>query len=249
MKKRKIKKIIALGLILLGIGYKSPLFNGVIIQAEEVDLGSYDVIVCGAEPEGIAAAVSASRNGLKTLLIDEREIPGGLYTCGMLAMIDLNYDGGTEKLPIVNQGLFAEMYQSIGHGGAIDCQQTEAYFTKLLERSGVDTLYQVKDITPNVEGGTIKGLNMARQLDGSIIINAFQIFDVDSLRKESKQQAYEKAKLEIPYIIQYLRKQAPGFEKAVLGQIAEQLYVREGVRIVGEETLTAEDCFSGKKLC
>ena len=32
---------------------------------------SYDVIVMGTEPEGIAAAVSAARNGMKTLLLGE----------------------------------------------------------------------------------------------------------------------------------------------------------------------------------
>src|SRR5690242_9934295 len=43
---------------------------------------SYDVIVVGTDPEGIAAAVSAARNGLSTLLVDgrDREILGGLMT-------------------------------------------------------------------------------------------------------------------------------------------------------------------------
>ena len=44
----------------------------------------YDVIVISGEPEGVAAAVSAARNGAKTLLIEEKEELGGLFTYGML---------------------------------------------------------------------------------------------------------------------------------------------------------------------
>lgn len=309
-----------------------------------------DVIVCGAEPEGIAAAVAASREGLKTLLIDKRSYPGGLYTSGMLTMLDLNYDGGEGTLPIVNQGLFARMYQSIGRGGAIDVEQTKKYFSNLLNNYSVETLYNVSDIETVMSEGSVeevsfkqkdkklkvqasyvidamqdapiarqsgadywlgredlglseyacstlvfsvkgvdwsevreylakvherrsgsnqnvawgywnllkynpvtstsqyqlRGLNLARQNDGSVVINAFQIFNIDSASEISRSQGYEKAKREIPYIVKYLREKAVGFEKAELVKIADELYIREGVRIVGEETLTAEDCFSSK---
>src|SRR5690606_8880622 len=42
--------------------------------------GEYDVIVAGTDPEGVMAAVSAARNGLKVLLVDgrDREVLGGL---------------------------------------------------------------------------------------------------------------------------------------------------------------------------
>ena len=49
----------------------------------------YDVIVFGAEPEGIAGAVSAARNGLKVLLVEKRDGPGGLMTYGLLNTIAL----------------------------------------------------------------------------------------------------------------------------------------------------------------
>ena len=44
---------------------------------------TFDLIVFGAEPEGIAAAVAASRVGLKTLLVEDKDGPGGfefIYT-------------------------------------------------------------------------------------------------------------------------------------------------------------------------
>ncbi|KEQ23873.1 FAD-dependent oxidoreductase [Paenibacillus tyrfis] len=54
---------------------------------------AYDVIVTGTDPEGVAAAVSAARNGLTVLLVDgrNREILGGLMTLGWLNSLDNNY--------------------------------------------------------------------------------------------------------------------------------------------------------------
>lgn len=38
---------------------------------------NYEVIVCGAGPAGICAAIASGRNGAKTLLIEEDALPGG----------------------------------------------------------------------------------------------------------------------------------------------------------------------------
>jgi len=40
----------------------------------------FDVIVVGGDPEGIAAAIAAAREGCRTLLVDTRPVPGGLFT-------------------------------------------------------------------------------------------------------------------------------------------------------------------------
>ena len=37
----------------------------------------YDVIVVGGDPEGISAAVTAARNGMKTLLVEDDHALGG----------------------------------------------------------------------------------------------------------------------------------------------------------------------------
>lgn len=51
----------------------------VISNAEKVET-DYDCIVVDGSPEGISAAISAARNGLKTLLICQDAALGGLYT-------------------------------------------------------------------------------------------------------------------------------------------------------------------------
>ena len=45
---------------------------------------SYDVIVAGGGPAGVAAAIAAARNGAKTLLIEANGYLGGTVTHGSL---------------------------------------------------------------------------------------------------------------------------------------------------------------------
>ena len=71
----------------------------------------YDLIVFGAEPEGIAGAIAGARNGLKVLLVERRDGPGGLMTYGMLNTIDMNLnDDGV----LLNKGIFEEFYKQLG---------------------------------------------------------------------------------------------------------------------------------------
>ncbi len=49
--------------------------------------GSYDVIVAGAGPAGVAAALSAARNGASTCLIEGHGALGGVWTSGLLSWV------------------------------------------------------------------------------------------------------------------------------------------------------------------
>lgn len=58
-------------------------------------VGDYDVIVCGAGPAGVTAAISAGRLGAKTLLIESQGCLGGIWTAGLLCLVlDLPGKGG-----------------------------------------------------------------------------------------------------------------------------------------------------------
>lgn len=58
-----------------------------------------DVIVCGAGPAGVAAAVAASRSGARVRLFETNGCLGGVWTAGLLTWIfDFNKPGLTREL-------------------------------------------------------------------------------------------------------------------------------------------------------
>ncbi len=63
----------------------------------------YDVIVCGGGPAGCCAAISASRAGMHTLLIEATTALGGMGTMGMVSAFAPFTDGANiiyRSLPI-----------------------------------------------------------------------------------------------------------------------------------------------------
>jgi len=46
-----------------------------------------DVVVCGAGPAGVAAAIAAARSGTKTRLLEVNGCLGGVWTAGLLCWI------------------------------------------------------------------------------------------------------------------------------------------------------------------
>ena len=70
----------------------------------------YDLVVIGGEPEGVAAAVSAARNGLDVLLVDRHERPGGRLVQSIIAYIEPDHGPDGRML---NQGLFQEFYDQL----------------------------------------------------------------------------------------------------------------------------------------
>lgn len=68
--------------------------------------GDYDVIVCGAGPAGVAAAIEAGRTGAKTLLLEVHGCLGGVWTSGCLTWIIDNKNKG---------GIVAEIKEKLRH--------------------------------------------------------------------------------------------------------------------------------------
>jgi len=107
-----------------------------------------DLLVVGSDPEGIAAAVSGARNGLRTLLVDTRPEPGGLMTRGWLNSIDMNY-GPDRK--VLNKGIFLEFFQQV-EGDSFDLETAVRAFRSLLGKEDrLEQLLAVREITPLIE--------------------------------------------------------------------------------------------------
>ena len=115
----------------------------------------YDVIVVGGDPEGVCAAVSSARNGLKTLLIENDEALGGLMTLGKLNFIDIceSRDGS-----ILTQGLFMEFYDAVG-GTAFDVEVAKQFFYDWVAGEENATLkLNTAFVAPVMDGKQITGV-------------------------------------------------------------------------------------------
>lgn len=115
----------------------------------------YDVIVVGGDPEGVCAAVSSARNGLKTLLIEDDEALGGLMTLGKLNFIDIceSRDGS-----ILTQGLFMEFYDAVG-GTAFDVETAKQFFYDWVVSEENATLkLNTTFVEPVMDGNIITGV-------------------------------------------------------------------------------------------
>ncbi len=71
--------------------------------------GEFDVLICGAGPAGIAAAIAAARTGAKTQLLEMHGCLGGVWTAGLLSWILDTID---------RPGLLPEIYSELKKRGA-----------------------------------------------------------------------------------------------------------------------------------
>ena len=380
--------------------------NGIVPLKQTKLKGSYDVVVVGGDPEGIAAAVAAARSGKKTLLVDTRPVLGGLMTRGWLNSIDMNYGPGRE---ILNKGIFQEFFKGI-EGDSFNVITATNVFHKMVNKEeNLDVLPSVESVFPivsgevkpiiqpgqsvvkeqtagqyaglaggdkrkageakstgnrsdplvmngiqvrlnesqtkNISAGRVidatqdadiaaaagvpftygqedygnrgqvmavtlifklegiskadwakmmlhlnikrfkaavaaedsierhaganlrsawgfdaimkdyksntlevamRGLNVGRQRDDSVLINALQIYGIDGLKYEDRQKARELAQKELPHIVQYMKEHIPGFTNARLAGAAPELYVRETRHIQGLYRLTVDDVLENR---
>ena len=322
---------------------------------QELSGTDFDVIVVGAEPEGIAAAVAAARSGMNTLLLGKDSALGGLMTLGQLNFIDMCHGSdGT----LLTKGFFEEFYTAVG-GSAFDITEAKNFFTgtvtseplltlrteshlvapimvdngvtgvRMLEngaeivytgrrfidatadgdlaamtgapytyggedigqrdlKMGVTLIFELSGVSwtkvffhlnfqrlaenlagrPSTVGATNKvawgyeeegfsyvskdpmvrfrGPNIARQRNGTVLLNALVVFDVNPLDPESYRDAIGRAKAELEYIVPYMRENFAGFENARLFSTAEKLYVRETRHFIGEYQLTIDDVLENR---
>jgi len=312
---------------------------------------TYDLVVIGGEPEGIACAVNASRSGLKTVLIEKRDKLGGLFTYGMLNFLDLNYQTNGKKL---YTGFFKEFHKKVGGRNSFDVKEAEKIFEEMTEsepnlkvmlNTEVEALRfddkknNIREVTVKHEGKTVtisssffidatadadfaaaagvpftlgqedigrpghymaatfmlwfeniswsrlflegiftdhlggakvnrhaawgfaqayqsyqpqdpsirlRGLNIGRQNDDSVLINALLIFGVNPLDPLSVKKGIERGKKETDNVLTFLQENLFSFNKAEIAGYPRELYVRESRHIIGEYRLRLSDVFENK---
>ncbi len=106
-----------------------------------------------------------------------------------------------------------------------------------------DIMEQYQPTNPRVG---IRGLNIGRQNDGSVLINALHVYNVNPHDPAALQEAKQLAERELPHIVNFIRENVPGFANATLGGVAPELYVRESRHIYGEYRLTIDDVLENR---
>ena len=131
------------------LGSRTPLVGnlaaGVLEEAARATpiVEECDVIVCGAGPAGIAAAINAARAGAKTRLLEVHGCLGGVWTAGALTWI-LDYAN--------KPGLMAEIVRhlqqrhAVAHKGSVayDVEQMKLLLEELVSAVGVCVQYHTR---------------------------------------------------------------------------------------------------------
>lgn len=138
--------------------------------------GKYDVIIVGGGPAGSAAAIAAGRAGVKTLLIEQENCLGGMWTSGLLSpLFDAHNKTG------IMQELVEDLQAKNAWGGFWEISYIQEYLKYFLEvkalDAGVTLLYETKYAGVNVENGHVNGVYVRNvegdtYYEGTIVIDA-----------------------------------------------------------------------------
>ncbi len=296
-------------------------------------VGEYDVIVAGAGPAGIAAAVCAARAGAKTCLVEQCGGVGGVATSGLMShwtgktkggfyeeILDRSCDDPRCRNVINPEKLHGVFLDMLGEAGVevrmytfvadavvennavkgiiiesksgreallakvtIDCSGdgdvaaragAEYYtgregdgvmqpMTLMFKVGGVDFERAISpgsfETTVEVPLGEIQAL--AREnlpapaghvllypstLPGVVTCNMTNVINVDGTKSEDLTRAQILCRKQIPVIVDFLRKFAPGYENCYVISAAAQIGVRETRHFKGLYTLTAEDILEAR---
>lgn len=108
----------------------------------------YDVIVCGGGPAGCAAAISAAREGAKTLLLEASGTLGGMSTIGLVSAwgpmsdgIRYVYGGIAEKI-VRKLCTYMKHVDTAGTKAMpIDFERLKLIYDQMLTEAGADILF------------------------------------------------------------------------------------------------------------
>ncbi len=119
----------------------------------------YGLVVFGCEPEGITAALAASRMGLKTLLVTEEMDPGSYIKSGLITYTSPDYaviDGQKKKL---NTGIYTEFFGDTG--GSFSPEDYIHSVKKMMDKEpNLQVLYNAGFLSVNTEENLLVGVSI-----------------------------------------------------------------------------------------
>lgn len=129
-----------------------------------------DVIICGAGPAGIAAALSTARLGLRPLLLERYGVVGGCLTLGNVTTIMGETAPGTIRDEL--DALLGSTSASTG----IDVEEAKVLLTALLDCEGIILRLQTPAFDVVMESGLIAGV-IALTQSGPVCFRAPCVID------------------------------------------------------------------------
>lgn len=106
-----------------------------------------DVLVAGAGPAGVSAAICAAREGAETMLIEQTGDVGGIATAGLMS----HWTGDTEG------GFYEELLIRSG-GKTINPEELKTLLLQMLDEAGVKLQLYTFACEPVIEENVIKGI-------------------------------------------------------------------------------------------
>lgn len=132
-----------------------------------------DVLIVGAGPAGIGAAVRAARMGCKTMLVEAQGALGGISTVGMMS-----HWGGSSSSKIYQeiQQRSAALHENIGDAKyhnvkthIIDPEQLKCLLSRMMQEARVQILLYTLACGAVVENGRITGVIIQNKTGRSVI--------------------------------------------------------------------------------
>lgn len=116
--------------------------------------GEYDVLVAGAGPAGVPAALAAARSGARTLLVESGSCLGGTWTAGLLTWIfDFERCGIAgeiiERLNARDARVETERRRMVNF--TYDVEAMKLILEEMCKESGVDTLLHTRIVAAQVD--------------------------------------------------------------------------------------------------